>query len=303
MSFLSPSERRQKKGPVPRVPLGDALRTVGNYGFSEAAFEPIPDDHPVIRRHKMIERYRSGKSSFGRPPFQFSTKTEEQLKPSYYRALRSTNSCFNGVDVGVTHFPEHVKNSAFLRVAAIKQRPLWSDNQEKSRCSHRHTFQCPALDEKEPPLSYLAKKIVEDGSEERNLLQRGWCGRTDIGNTFVKLSKQEPNYIELHKRKKQSKSFLVSYKDPFTNARISSHEERVKKKLVRESEQECLMTLHYRSDAPRVYKISNIDDWWELNPVKVAEEQMLLKDKLASNPFRLSSDELPLYPREEKPKV
>lgn len=294
MAFLSPSERRKREGPVPRLPLGEALRTVGNYASNEAAFEPIPDNHPLLCRHRAIERYRSGKSC-GRPPFQFSTKTEEQLKPSYKRALRSTNSCFNGVDVGVTHFPEHVRNSAFLRVAAIKERPLWASNQEKARYSHRHNFQCPALDEEEPPLSYLAKKIAEDGSEDRKLLQRGWCGRTDIGSTFAELAKREPNYLEVNKKKKQAKAFLLTYKDPLTNARIASHEERVKKKLIREAEQESLMTLHYRADAPQVYKISNIDDWWDLNPVTVATEQMSLKEKLASNPFRLRPSELPLH--------
>lgn len=292
------SSVKKKREPLPRLLVGDALRTVGNYGFSEAAFEPIPEDHPLIRRHRVVERFRSGKSATGRPPFQFSTVPEEHLKPSYKRALRCTNSCFNGVDVGVTYFPDHVTNSAFLRVPAIKQRPLWDGNQKKAQHSHRYNFQCPALDEEEPPLSYLATKIVEDGAECLKLLQRGWCGQTDIGNTFSELAKREPNYLETNKKKKVMKQALVSYRDPLTNARIANHEERIKKKLQRVANEESLMMLHYRPDAPKVFKISNIDDWWGLNPVAVASEQILLKDKLASNPFRLSVSDLPLS-REE----
>lgn len=282
MSYLTPPMKKKRAGPLPRLPTADALRTLGHYGLSEAAFEPIPDDHALIHRHHEVERFRHDRGAPLRPRFNKSTKDE--LHPFPERALTNTNSCYNGVDVAVTHFPEQVRSSAFLRVPTIKTRSLWSGNQAKSRHSHRYNFQCPALDEKEPKLSYLAETIVEDNSNDKKLLERGWIGNTDTPSIFAAPA-PEPDYLKMNKG--INHRYLKSrYTGPLEHAKQANEKIRETKRLQRVANQENLMTMHYRPDAPKVFKMSNIDEWWGIDPVTVATEQTDAKKELKSNPFR-----------------
>ncbi|CCW60693.1 unnamed protein product [Phytomonas sp. EM1] len=45
------------------------------------------------------------------------------------------------------------------------------------------------------------------------------------------------------------------------------------------------LTLYKRADGPDVFKMSNVDEWWNLNPVKVAEDQAALRATLQDNPY------------------
>eukprot|EP00796_Vickermania_ingenoplastis_P007323 gene7323-5159_t len=259
----------------------DALRTLGQYNLSEAAFEPIPDDHPLIRRHRNVERFGSPRRPPMRPRFEKSVKDE--LHPFPQRAMTNTNACYNGVDVVVNHFPAMVKNSAFLRYPTVKTRPVWSGNIAKAKHSNRYSYQCPALDEQEPPLSYLAQTIVEDCSQEKKMLERGWCGNLEMKSVFA-APPEEPHYTEVNKR--INRRYLKTYTGPVEIARRTNEFLRETKRLQRAADEERPMTFHYRPDAPKVFKMSNVDEWWTLDPVQVCSEHLEKKDVLSTNPFR-----------------
>lgn len=278
MSYFTPALRKRKEGPPPRLHMGDALHTLGHYGLSEAAFEPIPDDHPLLRRHHVVERFRTDR----RPP-RFNKSTKDEAHPFPQRALTNTNSCYNGVDVASSHFPAVVPQSAFLRIPGYKTRGVWDGNVMKAKASHRYNFQCPGLNEPEPPLSYLAEKIVEDASEDRKLLERGWSGDTVLANTFAAGAK-EVNYAEYNKRKR--KRLLHHYVGPLDNAITTNANRQHEKRTQREADALHSLTLHRRPDAPSVFKMSNIDDWWKMDSLAVCNEQAQLKDRIKANPYQ-----------------
>lgn len=285
MSYLTHGLERRRNRPDPPLPMADALRTLGQYTLAEAAFEPIPDSHPLIRRHHQVEKFRTERRPPMRPRFNKSTKDE--LHPFPERALTSTNACYNGVEVAVTHFPAVVQKSGFLRFPTLQKRPVWTENRANARRSHRYTFQCPALEEKEPPMSYLAEKIVEDCSETKKTLERGWCGNTELVSEYG----HEPDYLEVNKRTNR-RYLRKKYVNPLENARRVNEERKKNKRLQREAEGVMPMTLHHREDAPKVFKMSNIDEWWKLDPVRVGSEQTSLKDTINSNPYHKDPREL-----------
>lgn len=281
MSYLTRDQRRKRKSPVPRLNFSDATKTIGSYNLSEAAFEPIPDDHPLVHRRRAVQRFLSNRaigSSTLRPRFNVSTQELSAQQPK--RALTHTNSCFNGVDVVDSYFPDKVRNSAFLRVPSIRTRPLWTGNQAKASHSHRYNYQCPSLNDKEPPLSYLAEKIVEDGSEDRLLKQKNWCANTSLMSVFAAKEK-EPDYRILNKS--VNESYLKSYSSPYQNAVERHEEERRLKRMLRYEDEQQSMSMHNRPGGPKVFKISNIDEWWGLDPVKVSEDQVTTKKVIQSN--------------------
>lgn len=279
----------------------------GTYALSERAFEPIKRSDPRSRRHREVRAFARATDPEQKPRWNASVKDEAHPFPQ--NALMHTNTVFNGVDVVTTHFPESVKGTAHLKNSRPAQREVWQSNVLNASKSNRYTYHCDALREKEPPLSYLAQKILEEQSDANLRKRQLWNSSAVLEgnrwNRFVRPDK-EPDYLEMNKTKNVlAEDTYVKPKDRVTALTATK---RMEKQRQREAALETPLTLYQTQQqqqllessaassrqrqqqqlklqcGPQVFKMSNIDEWWGMDPVEVADQQNMVKRNLNANP-------------------
>lgn len=267
-----------------------------SYGLHQRMFDPLPASSVQRRRVEEVRRYRAPVGDHARA--RWNPSTQDEAHPFPQRACMHTVGHYDGVEVVDTHFPATVKGTTALRISAdpLKKSNVWRTNQSRALATDHHTFRMPAAssalrDEEESRLSYLASVIVEDNTEEKKALRRGWCGSTALTGNWANRHAATAaadcvDYVALNKTKTGLMSAVnESYVTPKQRAETVLGKQSQERALKKAAARVTPLSMHERADAPAVFKISNIDSWWGLDPVEVAAEQTAMKDTLRENPF------------------
>lgn len=270
-----------KSAAVPHAP---------SYRKDERVFAPLPAQHPSSVRRREVQRFRRGDGTHGRRAWNKSTQDEQHPFPQ--PALLHTTACYNGVDVIPTHFPETVKGSGFLRVPAAAQPEVWTRNRTRAAAaSTRHTFWCDTLATPEASHSYLAKTIMEDAQPEKKALRDGWCASTTLegarGNRFTAPEAEDTSHATAHREfnAQLTTTSTGGYVSPYNRVKqlnASRAEERTQRQI---AATESVEALYETRAGPAVFKLSNADQWWDMDPVAVTREMTERVEEMKANPF------------------
>lgn len=256
------------------------------YALHEPVFDQLPSNHPKSHRRREVQKFRTAEGPQERPRWNASTKDEAHPFPD--RPMMHASNRYDGVEVVETHFPESIKGTVGLRFGWHDRKPeVWTLNASKALGTSRYSYHCASLETTPAHLSYLAQKVVEDNTPEKKALERQWCASTALegrsGNRFLAAPPEE-SYVEKNKAKEGILDEL-HYTSPIRRVSQQNRELRVTKRLQRAASAEDPLMLYTRADAPPVFTMSNIDAWWGLNPVAVAEAQTVMKETITANPF------------------
>ncbi|CCW66498.1 unnamed protein product [Phytomonas sp. Hart1] len=216
----------------------------------------------------------------------WNTSMRDEAHPFPERPHMHVNTRYNGVEVVSTHFPETIKGTAYFRLPNSSKPRVWETNRMKARSLNRSTFQCPSLQEEDPPMSYLAMVVIDDNSNEKRGKEQHWCASTALErhreSWFVR-PKPEPDYVKMNAKKPFVNT--ATYISPMRRAEEDEKRVRRDKQQQLEASQFTPLTLYKRSDCPDVFKMSNIDEWCNIDTVKVAKERAALRATLQCNPY------------------
>lgn len=284
-----------RRGTAPFEDGGEPVAVADlSYGLHQRTFDPLPANDPRRRRVKEIRRYLAPLGDHERP--YWNPSTTDEAHPFPQRALMHTVSHYDGVEVVDSHFPAAIKGTTALRISAapLKKSGVWTANQNRARASNRHVFQPSSgnwddVDES-APLSFLTRVIIDENTEEKKALRSRWCGSTAISGQFPRghytASTDPVDYLSLNKTKTAltntvSKNYITPKQRVVRLYSKQLHE----RALQQTAAQETPLSMYERPDAPKVFKMSNIDSWYNLDPVRVATEQTTRKDVLRENPY------------------
>ncbi|KPI85920.1 hypothetical protein ABL78_5004 [Leptomonas seymouri] len=269
------------QGAAPHVP---------SYRREDRVFALLSSQHPSSVRRREVQRFRRGDGTHGRRAWNPSTRDE--LHPFPQPAMLHTMACYNGVDVVPTHFPETVKGSAFLRVPESAQPELWTRNRTRAAASsNRHTYRCSALEAQEPTRSYLAKTFIEDADPGKKLRREGWCASIALegsrGNRFIAPKPEDNSHQAAHRELNEMLTTAAAggYITPYNRVKklnATRAEQNTQKRL---AETESLDALYDTRAGPGVFKLSNADQWWDMDPVAVTRELTQRVEEMKANPY------------------
>lgn len=262
---------------------------VTSYSLEDRVFPPLPPRHPAVQRRREVRRFRSGVNNRDERP-QWNPATRDELHPFPDHFPSHSTACYNGVEVVATHFPETIKGTAFLRLPESTKPALWHTNARRATESlGKHSYQNAQLADKTPPLSYLAQKVVEDGDPAKKERRQQWCASTVLPDrSYLRGTPVSKEMSFVERNKAVTKNLTQKhYISPVMRVERLNASRRAIKKLQEQAETETLDDFYHRPDAPAVFKMSNIDQWWNLNPVEVSEEFTMKRDNTMKNPFSL----------------
>ncbi|KPA82372.1 putative mitochondrial hypothetical protein [Leptomonas pyrrhocoris] len=260
-----------------------------SYRNDQRVFAPLSAQHPASVRRREVQRFRRGDGTHGRRAW--NPSTHDELHPFPQPALLHATTCYNGVDVVETHFPETVKGSAFLRVPGSAQPRLWTRNRTRAAASTRHTYRCSALEAQEPTHSYLARLIVEDADPEKKMLREGWSASTSLqgsrGNRFIAPEPEDDSHQAAHRELNETLSTAAvgGYITPYNRVKQLNATLSGQRSLKRTAETESLDALYDTRAGPAVFKMSNADEWWDMDPVAVTRELTERVEEMKANPY------------------
>ncbi|EPY35725.1 hypothetical protein STCU_00949 [Strigomonas culicis] len=254
----------------------------GMYSLQDRAFERLPKESPVVARRREVRKFKSAPGEGQLPRWNASTVDEAHPFPQH--AQSHTTTTYQGVDVITSHFPDRVKNTAHLR---NDRPPQWSENTAKASTLNRYTYKCDALKDKQPPLSFLAKTIVEDNAPDKRQKRNGWQGSTSLeghaANRFV-AEKRDLDYKELNKTKLGVMN-ESNYVAPEKRVKELNLETRRQKQMQRDAKEETEMTLFQTVGGLKTFTMKNKKEWIDVDPVAVAAAQVEKKHELSINPY------------------
>ncbi|KAG5494026.1 hypothetical protein JKF63_01859 [Porcisia hertigi] len=256
----------------------------------ERVFPELPATHPLSIRRREVQRFRNGDGTHGRRSW--NPSTTDELHPFPQRALNNTTTCYNGVDVVSTHFPETVRGTAFLKMQETVQPLVWTRNRDRACAStKRHTYRCEALERQEAPLSYLSTIIREDNRPEKKRLEVGWCASTTLegfrGNRHITPAAEDMSHAEAHRKLNNTLTASLSggYVTPYSRVKQLSVSLKRQRKLKEAAAAESLVDFYASQPGPAAFKLSNADEWWDMDPVAVTRDMQSLADSMRANPF------------------
>lgn len=268
----------------------EAVPSAPSYQREDRVFTPLSPQHPASVRRREVHRFRRGDGTHGRRAW--NPSTQDTLHPFPQPALLHTTACYNGVDVVASHFPETVKGSGFLRVPGCAQPGVWTRNRAiAATAATRHTYRCEALEEPEAARSYLAQVIVEDAQPERKTLRDGWCASTSLDgaqrNRFVAPAPEDSSHHAAHTALNETLTATASggYVAPYRRVKELNKARAEQQQLRRMAETETLETLYDTRSGPSVFKLSNADQWWDMDPVAVTRAMTDQVEQIKSNPY------------------
>ncbi|KAL7707775.1 hypothetical protein N2W54_003420 [Lotmaria passim] len=259
--------------------------------LDERVFAPLsPQDLPsAVRRRGTLSSCR-GDGTHGRRAWNSSTQDDQHPFPQ--PALLHTTACYNGVEVVPTYFPETVQGSGFLRVPESAKPGVWMRNRTRAAASsRRYTYRCDELAGRETALSYLAKTIVEDADPEKKALRDGWCASTTLegsrGNRFIVPATEDVSYQSAHHEltERLATTAAGGYVSPYLRVKQLNATLAEQRTQQQRAETESLEALYFARHGPAAFKLSNADQWWDMDPVAVTREIMEQVEKMKANPY------------------
>ncbi|GET92360.1 hypothetical protein, conserved [Leishmania tarentolae] len=263
---------------------------IASYRYDEHVFPELPATHPLSVRRREVHRFLKGDGTLGRRAWNPSTKDE--LHPFPQPALHNTTTCYNGVDVVATHFPETVKGTAFLKAQETVLPAVWTNNRDRACASTtRHTYRCQALERQEAALSFLATVIRDDNNPEKRRREEGWCASTTLegfrGNRHIVPAAEGAFDVEAHRELNNTltSSQCGGYVKPYNRVKQLISSRKKQKQLQQNAAAESLINLYASQPGPATFKMSNADEWWDIDPVKVTSEMAKRIDEMKANPY------------------
>ncbi|KAG5468754.1 hypothetical protein CUR178_01589 [Leishmania enriettii] len=256
----------------------------------DRVFPELPARHPLSVRRREVQRFRNGDGNHHRRAWNPSTKDE--LHPFPQPAHSNTTTCYNGVEVVTTHFPETVKGTAFLKMQETVLPAVWTRNRDRARASTvRHTYRCEALEHQEGPLSYLAAVIRDDNNPEKRRRQERWCASTTLegfrGNRFLAPAAEDTSHAEAHRERTRALTARLrgGYVTPYNRVKQLNASLKAQNELQHQAAGESLVGFYATQAGPAAFKMSNADEWWDLDPVELTRDMTKRAEAMKANPY------------------
>ncbi|AYU82636.1 hypothetical protein LdCL_340035800 [Leishmania donovani] len=263
---------------------------IASYRCDEHVFPELPATHPLSVRRREVQRFLKGDGTLGRRAWNPATKDE--LHPFPQPALNNTTTCYNGVDVVATDFPETVKGTAFLKMQETVLPAVWTHNRDRACAStKRHTYRCEALERQEVPLSFLATVIRDDNNPEKRRRQEGWCASTTLegfrGNRHAAPAAEGVFDAKAHRELNKMLTARLSggYVKPYNRVKHLNSSLEKQKELQQKAAADSLINLYASQPGPAAFKMSNADEWWDIDPVAVTGDMRKRIDEMKANPY------------------
>jgi hypothetical protein len=260
------------------------------YRNDEGVFSPFPAQRVTSVHRREVQRFCRGEGTDGRRAWNPSTRDEQHPFPQ--PALLHTTACYNGVDVVPTYFPETVKGSGFLRMPEASKPVVWTRNRTRAAASStRHTYRCDELAESEAARSYLAQIIVEDADPNKKVRRDRWCASTVLegcrGNRFLCPAAEDSSYQAAHRELNDTLTNTKAggYMTPYNRVRQLNRSLALQKMQKQVAEKELLESLYDTRTGPAVFKLSNADEWWDMDPVAVTRAMTERVEAMKANPY------------------
>ncbi|EKF29889.1 hypothetical protein MOQ_006310 [Trypanosoma cruzi marinkellei] len=245
------------------VPLPGITFAGTSYARNDIVFESLPkNDKRKIRRDEVIH-FRGPPRPFERPRWNMSVLDEAHPFPQ--PPIMHSLHCFEGVEVFHREFPEIVRGTKHLET---KRRPgPWTRGVKTG--SPRDVDSSG-----ERWNSYLSRIIASDWSEHKKELRSGWDSSKKSW-TFTRSigdpKESQRNYVELNKKKKILN--MDTYNSPLSRVKKINESIRAAKRNEKVQREQTSLTHVCAAGAPAVFKMSNIDEWWHLDPTLIAAER------------------------------
>ncbi|KAF5224272.1 hypothetical protein C3747_29g103 [Trypanosoma cruzi] len=244
------------------VPLPGITFAGASYACNERVFESLPkNDKRRIRRGEVI-RFRGAPRPFERPRWNISVLDEAHPFPQ--PPIMHSLHTFEGVEVLHREFPEIVHGAKHLET---KCRPgPWTMRVKKG--SPRDVDSAG-----ERWNSYLSRVIASDWSERKKELRSGWDSSTKSWTFTGRIGdpkESQRSHVELNKTKKILN--MDTYNSPLSRVKKINESIRAAKRNEKMRREQTSPTHVCASGAPAVFKMSNIDEWWHLDPTLTAAE-------------------------------
>lgn len=289
---LSGSTYRSKFAGMP----GSASALHLHYGFknSAPAFDPLPPTHPAAEARRSMQRWAQGQRLGQKPEWSGTTATADSGGHPR-RALMHQLSEFQA--------PKIVFNFRAQQVPSVHRQavPVWKPSKfrvdqtafltkaERERATHSVPGTTTVLSHAEMP-------ITEDPRLQRR--EAGWNQSTALEAERANLFKEKVYKRQLEENKTLDVLDMDRYVNPVEDVRrrvdsgrdAKRQQRREKEEFVERMKREArarrglrpqsLAALDVGPDGqPVVYKLSNIDSWWNNQPAELQEAVMLLEQR------------------------
>ncbi|RNF18734.1 uncharacterized protein Tco025E_04476 [Trypanosoma conorhini] len=243
------------------VPLPGITFAGTSYARSERVFEPLPRNDARRVRHREVVRFRSAPQAPARPRWNMSVLDEAHPFPE--RPIMHSLQRFEGVEVSTRGFPQTVRGTKHLENKF--RPPLWTGRERNSSATN--------VDQRQRQrASFLSRVIASDFSEGKKKMRQGWdvsTMRWSFAGNVGEAEEGRRSYVEMNKRKGSFWN-LESYRNPVTRVKEMNESIREAKRNGRMRREEASLPPLDARGAPAVFKMSNIDEWWHLDPTLTA---------------------------------
>ncbi|ORC93691.1 uncharacterized protein TM35_000015680 [Trypanosoma theileri] len=262
--MVSPQQCSVRRGRMHNaVPLPGITFAGTSYGRGVSVFAPLPPGDARRRRHRDVEDFRRAPRPPQRPRWNASILDEAHPfpQPPLMHVLQRRGSNGGEADSSDKTGPQ------LLTARGV-------DSTRRA-----------------------AGSVVREREHEL-ALERGWCISTNVSDPsarFRKTADFQVSYLELNKSKKGMLD-ESTYVSPMRRVALMDESIRATKRSKRKEDELMLQSQLARQGAPSVFKMSNIDEWWSLDPilkmrtlpkVKKSEEEEVEEEEEGKSPTTL----------------
>lgn len=254
--------------------ISNVVRGCTSFALNDSVFEPLPSDDPRVIRRREVVQFRSEIRPNEKPRWNASVLDENHKFPE--RPNMHSLKRYGGVDITNEVFPSCIRGTSYLRSPA--RVPPWMKKSAEATTNSQRIF---SLDPPSRP-HYLVSVITEGFSKTKEDRRRRWNSSTFCGDSPRRIGdakEAQISYVELNK-KKNGLLNEDAYTSPIDT--VTAMNERIrelKRRLRQKEEEESRLQVDF-GNIPAVFKMSNIDDWWHLDPVLLAGKA---KDAVATD--------------------
>lgn len=259
---------------------GSLLAIRVDYPLSTTAFDE-PHAEPVKTRHDEVRKFATGLRIGDQPYWNASTVDEQHPFPSR-PPIRSLSE-FQGIKMNYNYraavLPTINKETVFVRKPNKMQidESLFLSKKEKEKL----VKQCPGT------AATLSRQEIQNLSHDVQM-ENGWNTSTALPSERASVFKPTP----CPQRAELNKSKSILNQDTYRSPEVQYHEKSEERRTMKLTARETLggtgqsaqlrgtgftrsaggTTVHV--DAPAVFKMSNVSEWWDKNPIALPQEQV-----------------------------
>ncbi|RNF00377.1 hypothetical protein TraAM80_07635 [Trypanosoma rangeli] len=239
------------------VPLPGITFAGTSYARNERVFETLPRNDARRLRHREVIQFRSATHPPEKPRWNMSVLDEAHPFPE--RPIMHSLQRFEGVDVSSRVFPQTVRGTKHLETKF--RSPLWMSREGNRSSSNGDRPQRQRV-------GFLSRVIESDFSESKKKAREGWVASTmrwSFAGQIGEAEEARRSYVEVNKKKKGVLN-MDTYLSPVFRVREMNERIREAKRSERMRKEQASLPPVGANGAPAVFKMSNIDEWWHLDP-------------------------------------